>query len=206
MHIPSIGSRRPVPSYGLDARLALRPVAGSRRTVVPLPADDPASARRARQAARSQMALWRVPEELADDLVLAVSELAANAVTHAVVRSGTWAGWLWVVLGRHPGAVLVAVVDNGCYDPRCFRPQRPDNTASGGRGLRIVEELSDRWGPQGASSGPPATGPPLRLHLNFRLPRPLPADVRRIRLRCDRRRRLVLPGVQSQRPMGLAAP
>jgi anti-sigma regulatory factor (Ser/Thr protein kinase) len=153
MYTPSRRSFRPVLPQGLEARLAMRSVTEGRRAVVPLPGDDPASARRARQAVRYQLASWGVPEELAEDLVLVVSELVANGVTHAAACPQVLDKRLWIVLGRHPGAVLVAVVDNGVYDPRCLQPQRPDDMASGGRGLYIVAELSDRWGhfahPQG---------------------------------------------------------
>ena len=170
MSIPPAENLRPVPPHGLEARLAIRPVATGRRTVVPLPGDDPASARTARRAVSYQLAAWCVPENLADDLVLIVSELATNAVTHSITRPQAQCKRLWVVIGRHPGGLLVAVVDNGTYDPRVLRPRPPNKTACSGRGLRIIAELSDRWGhrahPQGtcvwaARDWPEAAPPPL---------------------------------------------
>ncbi|WP_182312782.1 ATP-binding protein [Streptomyces sp. SCUT-3] len=145
MYIPFKGRLRPARPHGLDARLAVRPVAGGRRVAVPLPGDDPASARAARRIVRHRLAVWGVPGEPADDLVLITGELAANALTHAVPPQAGGRR-LWVVVGRHPGAVLVAVVDNGVYDPGPLRPRTPDDTACSGRGLYIVAGLSDRWG------------------------------------------------------------
>ncbi|MFJ8858165.1 ATP-binding protein [Streptomyces sp. NPDC102451] len=153
MHIPPAEDLRLVPPYGLDARLVIGPVVTGRRVVVPLVGDDPAGAGVARRAVRRQFALWRAPEEQADDLVLIVSELVANALTHSVARVESCPLRVWVVAGRHPGAVLVAVVDSGAYDARRLRPRPADDSATHGRGLRIVAELSDRWGhfahPQG---------------------------------------------------------
>ncbi|MDX3682604.1 MULTISPECIES: ATP-binding protein [unclassified Streptomyces] len=153
MNIPSAADLRLVSPYGLDARLVIGPVVTGRRMVVPLLGDDPAGAGVARRAVRRQFAAWSVPEEPADDLVLIVSELVANALTHSVARIQSCPRRAWAVAGHHPGAVLVAVVDTGAYDARRLRPPPADDAATHGRGLRIVAELSDRWGhfahPQG---------------------------------------------------------
>ncbi|WP_326699487.1 ATP-binding protein [Streptomyces sp. NBC_01754] len=153
MNIPPAEDLRFVPPFGLDARLAIRPVVTGRRVVVPFVGDDPAHAGTARRAVRCQFAAWRVPEEQSDDLVLIVSELVANALTHACARARAGTRRMWVVAGRHPGAAVVAVVDDGTYDGRRLRPLPADDSATHGRGLRIVAQLGDRWGhfshPQG---------------------------------------------------------
>lgn len=150
---PSYGLPHPAMPRGLDARLALAPIAEANRRVAALTGDKLTSARTARRAARYQLAAWGIYDELADDMVVIVSELVANAITHSVTRPRARERLLWVVLGRYPGAVLVAVVDNGLYEPDRLRPQSPDSTTPSGRGLQIVAELSDRWGhlphPQG---------------------------------------------------------
>jgi anti-sigma regulatory factor (Ser/Thr protein kinase) len=104
---------------------------------------DPAEVGRARRWARSRLAGSGIQadEQLAETLVLLVSELVTNAVVHtgcpAVLR---------LVL---PGAVgeeatvrLEVEDTSGCAPvPRCV-----DGDATGGRGLALVDGLADRWG------------------------------------------------------------
>jgi anti-sigma regulatory factor (Ser/Thr protein kinase) len=67
-----------------------------------------------------------------------VSELATNAVQHA-----NTAFQVRVALA---GPVLhVEVSDSGSARPE-VRPMPPPGTLRGGRGLSLVEHLSDRWG------------------------------------------------------------
>jgi anti-sigma regulatory factor (Ser/Thr protein kinase) len=89
----------------------------------------------ARQAAQAWLAGLRFPCEWLDDLLLIVSELVTNAVIHAETR-------LRLVIHYDGRRVLTEVFDG---DPRL--PVRADETAQiGGRGLFIVERLSNRWG------------------------------------------------------------
>ncbi|MER5865071.1 ATP-binding protein [Kitasatospora sp. NPDC002040] len=76
----------------------------------------------------------RVPET-ADDVLLTVSELITNAHFHA-----------------HSNAILVLTWDNHCLhvsvhdsSPVLPVPRAPDATATGGRGIGIVDALSDGW-------------------------------------------------------------
>lgn len=77
------------------------------------------------------------------DAALVSAELATNAVVHA--RSA-----FSVTVSRQDSVVRVSVRDASTQVPR-FRP--PEQTSTGGRGLRIVSGLSTRWGtellPQG---------------------------------------------------------
>ena len=79
----------------------------------------------------------------AKDAELVVSELVANAVEHG---AGEIALTLWLAEGRIRGEVT----DTGTGPPP--RLPGPDEVATGGRGLMIVDALSDRWGAAGSPS------------------------------------------------------
>jgi anti-sigma regulatory factor (Ser/Thr protein kinase) len=77
----------------------------------------------------------RTNDDAAADLVLALSELATNAVKHA--------GTPFEVVVETDGRVRLEVQDSS---PRLPVPTRAAPLATSGRGLLIVEELCDRWG------------------------------------------------------------
>jgi anti-sigma regulatory factor (Ser/Thr protein kinase) len=100
-----------------------------------------------------------MPERRADDVVIAIHELAANVVQHGAGR-GRLRMW------QMPGA-LQFQVDDGA------RPASPDGTAPNaadrwpylkGHGLWLVREVADRMS---LVSGPGGT----RAHVMFTLPR-----------------------------------
>ena len=66
-----------------------------------------------------------------------VSELVTNAIVHG-------AGPLQVMLNYQDGEVTIEVTDGDSHTER-VKP-RADGAAPGGRGLRIVASLADRWG------------------------------------------------------------
>jgi len=78
-----------------------------------------------------------IPVELAEDVVLLVSELVTNAVLHAgtIVR---------LRASAEDGRVLVAVGDD---DP-LHEPLSPlyEPSATSGRGIRLVDQLATTWG------------------------------------------------------------
>ncbi|WP_078895797.1 ATP-binding protein [Streptomyces sp. WMMB 714] len=110
---------------------------------------DPEEVGRARRWARSRLAACGVgaDEQLAETLLLLVSELVTNAVVHtdgpAVLRM--------LLPGRlAPGAVRVEVADMSSVPPR---QRRADGDDTHGRGLELVSGLADRWGWQREGAG-----------------------------------------------------
>jgi anti-sigma regulatory factor (Ser/Thr protein kinase) len=75
---------------------------------------------------------------IAESVTLMVSELATNSVQYA----GTD---FTVTIERLPRRIRIAVTDAGPGEPVMRAPTPRDST---GRGLRIVERLSDSWGVQ----------------------------------------------------------
>lgn len=125
------------------------------RLHVRLPAH-PSSVPTARQFVLDGLGTWgRL--DLADDAALCVSELASNATLH-----GGGDGFFEVLMATRPGAVRIAVADDGPVPVEAVvsRPQgagrAPDQLAdepATGRGLGIVARLADDWGVDPTSAG-----------------------------------------------------
>jgi len=82
-----------------------------------------------------------------DDMIMVVSETVANAVTHTA--SGLDGGRVTVVLAAGGGVYRLEVADDGAAGarPHVRAPHVQDGAgAETGRGMRIVEALSARWG------------------------------------------------------------
>ncbi|MGR4879259.1 ATP-binding protein [Streptomyces sp. LARHCF249] len=95
------------------------------------------SARHMRRILRVFLDRWGMAR-LADDAELALTELVANVVRHVPDRRCT------VLILRRPEGLRVEVAD---ADPRPASPVRGgDALAEGGRGLLLVEAVTDRWG------------------------------------------------------------
>jgi anti-sigma regulatory factor (Ser/Thr protein kinase) len=95
----------------------------------------PESVVAARQFVRAALTSWG-ESDLVDDGELIVSELATNAVIHgdSPFRAS---------IERFPHVVRIAVEDAGPGFPHSYRAAYD---ASSGRGVAIVEALSDQWG------------------------------------------------------------
>ncbi|WP_329124260.1 ATP-binding protein [Streptomyces sp. NBC_01465] len=91
----------------------------------------------AREFTREALADWGVRDR-SYDILLCVSELVTNALVHGVPPGR---GFLLRVL-PYEGGVRVEVHDSGDGVPAI---PRPDADADGGRGLLLVEALSDKW-------------------------------------------------------------
>jgi anti-sigma regulatory factor (Ser/Thr protein kinase) len=110
------------------------------------------SARTARKVTRNTFRDWDLPG-LADDAEAIVAEFVANAVTHAAATAAASAHGTVVVaaspehlglrLMRRSGEVMCAVLDPSETAPvlKC-----PVGTDEAGRGLQMVDALSDIWG------------------------------------------------------------
>jgi anti-sigma regulatory factor (Ser/Thr protein kinase) len=81
-------------------------------------------------------------DEYADDLEVITSELVTNAIQH-VRGDGTGTVGVTLARTRNPEAVTVVVTDSSTEGP--VTRTTPDGSERG-RGLRIVDELSDCWG------------------------------------------------------------
>jgi anti-sigma regulatory factor (Ser/Thr protein kinase) len=101
----------------------------------------PASVPIARFHIRAALTFQRL-EEYADDAAIITSELVTNAIQHA---SGDGTATVRVTLLRvwNPEAVTVVVTDSSPEGP--VTRTVPDGSERG-RGLRIVNELSNCWG------------------------------------------------------------
>jgi anti-sigma regulatory factor (Ser/Thr protein kinase)/microcompartment protein CcmK/EutM len=115
-----IWDRRPTPPC--EARMRLEPVTAA----VPS----------ARSLLRRLLASWRMPELLDGDVELLATELLTNAVLHA----GTP---MTVVIGYDGESVRFEVHDEL---PGAPEPEQPTLEAERGRGLWLVQHLSDGWG------------------------------------------------------------
>ncbi|MBO2453922.1 ATP-binding protein [Actinomadura barringtoniae] len=82
---------------------------------------------------------------LHDDTALIASELVTNALRHASPPSAGSAARRppQLVLIRHPRWLLAAVTDSSEQGPTV---REPDYFAESGRGLHLIEALSDEWG------------------------------------------------------------
>jgi anti-sigma regulatory factor (Ser/Thr protein kinase) len=93
----------------------------------------------ARGLARTACAAWGLSDEATESAALVMAELFANAVRHACGPS------VRVIVNRPSDArVYLAVIDRA---PHCLPHLRtPEDEEQSGRGLVIVETLSERWG------------------------------------------------------------
>ncbi|MYS23407.1 Anti-sigma regulatory factor (Ser/Thr protein kinase) [Streptomyces sp. DvalAA-14] len=113
-------------------------------------APDLFSVRNVRHYTGAALQGWHVPDDTVEAAVTIVSELAANAVRHAGAAEGTepaagrpGSEACTVVLQLWPDRVCVLVWDHNRRPPVL---QRPSQEAEGGRGLQLVDLLSEAWG------------------------------------------------------------
>ncbi|MFI5986108.1 ATP-binding protein [Streptomyces sp. NPDC051555] len=102
------------------------------------------SARHMRRILRMLLARWELAS-LAEGAELALTELVANVVRHVPGR-----GCAVVILLR-PRGLRVEVTDDSPAPPRPSRDPAP--LGEGGRGLLLVEAVTDRWGTYGTPTG-----------------------------------------------------
>lgn len=139
--VNQMSSRSPHAEYGALPRPGL-PAAGQRRRLPLSGARGPVTA--GRLFTREALLDWRWmtaeaprPQTFADDVLLLVSELLANACLHA-------GGPQELVLDATADVLRIEVADGNPNPPRP-RPARSPGLPAG-LGLRIVRLLADRWG------------------------------------------------------------
>ncbi|MFI8893742.1 ATP-binding protein [Streptomyces paradoxus] len=100
---------------------------------------------RARTFTRDTLHGWSL-DHRCDDATLVITELTANAATHAAPRASDAPGAPEIRLGLllDPGHLLVTVSDPDDHPP-VYRPGGID-LEEHGRGLCIVDALSEEWG------------------------------------------------------------
>ena len=100
------------------------------------------SPRHSRQLARATLAGWCDPAEFAD-VELMISELVANGVEHAETQVD-------VRIAVTATTIRIEVHDR---DPELPVMRTPEANESSGRGMRIVDQTSTRWGVQARRTG-----------------------------------------------------
>ena len=86
-----------------------------------------------------------------EEVLLLVSEVAANAVRHGASGDG---GEFEVAVSVTAGLVRVEIGDQGgASEPRLTGQDGPADALTGGRGLRIVDALAAKWGHAGDELG-----------------------------------------------------
>ncbi|GAB3141303.1 hypothetical protein GCM10027290_13830 [Micromonospora sonneratiae] len=108
----------------------------SRSAAMAVPAE-PTAPGRVRRWLTAQLTAWQVAESVIGSAVLCASELTTNALLHA----GTAAR---VEIDLSPERLLVSVADSGTRG--IVARAHTDPLSSRGRGLGLIEQLSDAWG------------------------------------------------------------
>ncbi|MFG2328345.1 ATP-binding protein [Streptomyces sp. NPDC048604] len=101
------------------------------------------SARHMRRLLRSFLAHWQL-HHLTDAAELALTELVANVVRHVPDRRCA------VIVLREPYGLRVEVADGA---PGAVAAKGGDPLDDGGRGLLLVEGVTDRWGVEETAEG-----------------------------------------------------
>jgi anti-sigma regulatory factor (Ser/Thr protein kinase) len=100
------------------------------------------SARTARKFTRARLSDWGL-SSLIDDAEAIVGEFVANAISHAARGTAPHMQQVGLRLLRRTGEVMCAVLDPSDLAPVLRMPSR---TEEAGRGLQMVDALSDVWG------------------------------------------------------------
>jgi anti-sigma regulatory factor (Ser/Thr protein kinase) len=104
----------------------------------------PRGARLARLLTVAQLRSWGMPSGVTEAAQHVVAELAANASTHGRLRGRDFLLALFTTAGDR--ALRIEVTDTRGDRLPNLAPRPPAADEESGRGLLLVEALSDRWG------------------------------------------------------------
>ncbi|WP_394814319.1 ATP-binding protein [Streptomyces dubilierae] len=142
--------RRAVPSHGMPGVTSAPPTTGTAPgfdCLAPSVALRVECSRegfaRARSFTRHTLHLWSL-DHRCDDTTLVITELTANAATHAA-QGAPGAPEIRLGFRRDPAHLLVTVSDPDDHPP-LYAPHAGSALEEHGRGLCIVDALSEEWG------------------------------------------------------------
>jgi anti-sigma regulatory factor (Ser/Thr protein kinase) len=101
------------------------------------------SARHVRHHVRRVLRRWGAPADVVDVAVMVADEIVVNALIHGEPP-------IRLNLRQVPHQLVVEVADG---NPQLPRHQNADTDAERGRGLRIVAEMTSRWGSRTTTTG-----------------------------------------------------
>lgn len=140
----------PLPRAGVVSRFgglpsaALPAVGRTRRAALLRLACSGEGFARARVFTRETLSGWSLDRH-ADDAVLVITELASNAVVHAVPSAAAGTPEVRLGLALEAGRLTLSVSDPGDNAPE-FGPSAGSALREHGRGLCIVDALAEDWG------------------------------------------------------------
>ena len=120
------------------------------------------SVHRARSLVRTILVGWDYSDDVIERALVIASELATNAVTHALNTPR-----FRLICYTEANLLTIGVIDEDKREP--VKSDAADDDEHG-RGLRVVEALADEWGWEPCEHGKIVYG---RLHVS----RPLQADI-----------------------------
>jgi len=147
------------PEHAAPSRVPTRP-----RQALPPPGDDAtyltyrSDLAKVRALALQQGRAAGLTESRATDLVLAVSEVAANTLRHTQ-SAGTLTIW------RQPGELVCEIQDEGTIADPLAGQRRPGPDATGGHGLWLVYQVCDL-----VELRSDETGTTIRMHMKIAVP------------------------------------
>jgi anti-sigma regulatory factor (Ser/Thr protein kinase) len=112
------------------------------RVATRTPGPDARSVGAAREFSLATLRRWGVADRT-DDIAVVLSELLTNALRHSAASPPGLAQPVRVALVQPGRFVLVVVTDPGRQVPVL---KEPDYLAESGRGLHVINALSDAWG------------------------------------------------------------
>lgn len=115
--------------------------------------NDPANASDMRSFVGDFIARAEIPEDIADEVLMAVGEVVANACRHGLRATGV--GEVAIRCGISDAHVVITITDDGPgFDvSSVMHTGVPDLLSSGGRGFFLMRQLMDRVDVDSSAAG-----------------------------------------------------